>query len=118
MNIDARLTDTAILTLLGERIARKRLTQNLTQGQLAEQAGLGVRTIQRLEQGAAATQLSGFIRICRVLGLTERLDALVPDEPASPIAQLKHKNQHRRRATGRKKKGSGTGHTWTWGEPQ
>lgn len=116
MKIASNITDEALLKLIGERLARLRLAKNLTQGQLAEQAGLGLRTVQRLELGAAATQLSGFVRICRVLGLVERFDAFIPEEAASPIAQLQQQGRQRRRATG-KKAAEGTPKKWTWGEP-
>ena len=115
MKISPNLTDDALLSALGERIARLRLAKNLTQQQLAEQAGLGLRTVQRLELGAAATHLSGFVRICRVLGLVEGFDTLIPDEAASPIAQLKQQGGKRRRATGRKAAASAS-KAWTWGE--
>jgi DNA-binding XRE family transcriptional regulator len=65
MKFDAQHSDQAVLKLLGERLAALRLERNLTQQQVAEQAGLGLRTLQRLELGATATQLSGFIRVCR-----------------------------------------------------
>ena len=116
MKIASNITDEALLKLIGERLARLRLSKNLTQQQLAEQAGLGLRTVQRLEQGAAATQLSGFVRVCRVLGLVERFESLVPEEAASPMAQLKQQGRKRQRATG-KKAVAGTPKKWTWGEP-
>jgi transcriptional regulator with XRE-family HTH domain len=115
MKINPNLTDEALLTALGERIARLRLAKNLTQQQLAEQAGLGLRTVQRLELGVAATQLSGFVRVCRVLGLVERFDTLIPDEADSPMAQLKQQERKRQRASGRKAAAGGP-KTWTWGE--
>lgn len=114
MKIESNITDEALLKLIGERLARLRLAKNLTQGQLAEQAGLGLRTVQRLELGTA-TQLAGFVRVCRVLGLVERFDALLPEETASPIAQLKLQGRKRRRATG--KKAPAAAKKWTWGEP-
>ena len=116
MKIASNITDEALLKLIGKRLARLRLTKNLTQGQLAEQVGLGLRTVQRLELGAAATQLSGFVRVCRVLGLVERFDALIPEEAVSPMAQLKQQGRKRQRATG-KKAVEGTPKKWTWGEP-
>ena len=88
MSIDKNLTDTAILQLIGERLARLRLAKNLTQAQLAEQAGLSLRTVQRLELGEAATQLSGFVRVCRALGIVAGFDTLVPEQTASPMQQL------------------------------
>ena len=120
--MEPTLTDEALLTLLGERVAQLRLSKDLTQAQLAEQAGLGLRTVQRLELGKAATQLSGFVRVCRVLGILERLDALLPAQTASPIAQLaqqkqlKRYGQQRKRASGRKLTARQP-KKWTWGEP-
>jgi transcriptional regulator with XRE-family HTH domain len=126
MSIDNNLTDQALLQLIGERLARVRLSKNLTQQQLAEQAGLGVRTVQRLELGEAATQLSGFVRVCRVLGIVAQFDALLPEPVASPIeqlaqlAQLKRAGHPRKRASGRKPTRQPTARQaqkkWTWGE--
>jgi len=116
MKIDQKMTDDTLLKLLGERLAALRLARNLTQRQLAEQAGLGLRTVQRLELGAAATQLSGFIRVCRVLGLVERLDTFIPELPASPMAQLQQQGRKRRRASG-KNAATGAPKKWSWGEP-
>jgi transcriptional regulator with XRE-family HTH domain len=116
MKFDTQMTDEALLKIIGERLARIRLSQNLTQEQLAGQAGLGLRTVQRLELGEAATQLSGFVRICRVLDLVDRFDVLLPEQAPSPIAQLKLHGRKRRRATGRKVE-KAESEKWTWGEP-
>ncbi|MBI3886728.1 MAG: helix-turn-helix domain-containing protein [Opitutae bacterium] len=116
MKTEVHATDEHLLTLLGARLARLRLARNMTQQQLAEQAGLGLRTVQRLELGAAATQLSGFVRVCRVLGLVERFDALVPESAASPMAQLESQGRKRQRASSRQP-APGEPKKWTWGEP-
>ena len=115
MTMDNTLTDTALLQQIGERLAQLRLAKNLTQEQLAEQARLGLRTLQRLELGQAATQLSGFVRVCRSLGLAERFDLLLPAQPGSPIAQLKLQRRQRKRASGRKGSTKPAA-PWTWGE--
>jgi transcriptional regulator with XRE-family HTH domain len=99
MEINKQATDEMILSELGGRLGRARLEKNLTQAQLAEQAGISKRTVERLESGAVATQLSGFIRVCRVLGLVERLDLLVPEPAPSPLAQLKLHGKKRQRAS-------------------
>lgn len=122
MDITGQLTDTAILRELGARLAATRLGRNLTQAALAEQAGVSKRTLERLESGEVATQLAGFVRVCRALGLIERLDLLVPEPVPSPLAQLKLQGRQRRRASGERAKGTrgaadGPG-TWTWGEPE
>lgn len=115
MKFDGQDADLALLRLLGERIAAVRLGRNLTQAQVAEQAGLGLRTVQRLELGATATRLSGFLRVCRVLGLVERLESLLPEPARSPIAQLELQGKKRQRAA--RKKAPKKPRTWTWGEP-
>jgi len=92
-------TDDAILRELGARLKQARLAKNLTQAQLATQAGISKRTLERLESGELATQLSAFIRVCRVLGLIENFEALIPETPPSPMAQLRSRGRTRRRAS-------------------
>lgn len=115
MKIDEQLTDEAILAELGVRLAQVRLEKNLTQADLAREAGVGVRTVQRLETGTAATQLSGFLRVCRALDLAGRLEVLVPELLPSPIAQLKRHGKRRRRASGSRLE-ERPGRPWHWGE--
>lgn len=109
------MTDEALLELLGTRLAALRVAANLTQEQLAEQAGLGLRTVQRLELGAAATQLSGFLRICRVLGVLERFETLLPEVQPGPMAQLQAQGRRRQRVRARKRSGGDAAQPWTWG---
>lgn len=117
MKIDAHLTDQAILEEIGGRLARVRVDLDLTQAALAEKAGVGKRTIERLESGEAATQLSGFVRVCRALGLLERFEALLPEPVPSPMAQIRKLGRQRQRATGKKKTAVQT-KTWSWGDSQ
>ena len=116
MKITAQLTDEGILRELGARLTGARLEHNLTQAALAEQAGVAKRTVERLESGEVATQLSGFLRVCRVLGLVERFDALIPESAASPMTILKLQGRKRQRASTRKA-AAGEPKKWTWGEP-
>ena len=82
---------------------------------LAERAGVAKRTVERLESGAVATQLSGFLRVCRALGLLEGLETLVPEPAASPIAQLKLQGRQRKRAS-KAKAVKARKTKWTWGD--
>jgi transcriptional regulator with XRE-family HTH domain len=115
--IESYQTDERLLGLVGERLAGLRLAQNLTQEQVAEQAGLGLRTVQRIESGKAATQLSGFLRVCRVLGILDRLELLLPAPVPSPIEELRIHGQKRQRASGRQTIAT-ENPTWTWKEKQ
>ncbi len=54
MRLTAELTDSAILAEIGRRLERRRINANLTQAQLADEAGIAKRTLERLESGASA----------------------------------------------------------------
>jgi transcriptional regulator with XRE-family HTH domain len=114
MKITNQMTDPALLQVLGERLARARIDLNLTQAALAEASGVAKRTIERLESGEAATQLSGFLRVCRALGLLERFELLLPEPLPSPMAQLKHQGRKRQRASSLK--APPAARKWTWAE--
>ena len=116
MKIYQQMTDEAVLQELGGRLAGVRIEHNLTQAALAEQAGVSKRTVERLESGEVATQLSGFLRVCRALGLLERFETLLPEPVPGPMAQLKQAGRKRQRASG-KKAAPGGSKKWTWGEP-
>ena len=115
MKIAKQATDQAVLTELGERLAKVRLDHNLTQAQLAEQAGVSKSTVQRLESGSVATQLSGFIRVCRMLDLLERFDLLLPEPVPSPVVQLKRGGKKRQRAS-TAKSATPPPKKWQWGD--
>lgn len=119
MKINGNATDDAVLVEIGQRLTQARLASNLTQAQLAEQAGVSKRTVERLEAGAVATQLSGFIRVCRVLKLLDHFEALVPESTPSPIAELKLRGKQRQRASGGKGKSpapKASAKKWQWGD--
>ena len=112
--MDVLMSDEAILQELGQRLARRRVELNLTQAQLAEQAGVGKRTVERIEAGES-TQLSTLIRIFRVLGLLDALDAMIPEPGPSPLDLLKLKGKERQRASS-KKRGEQAEEGWSWGD--
>ncbi len=114
MNIALQLTDDAILAELGKRITHRRITQQLTQADLAVQSGVAKRTVERIEAGASA-QLSSLIRIFRMLELLHDLDRLLPAAQPRPMELLKYRGKPRQRASKpRKVEKSGKG--WTWAE--
>jgi transcriptional regulator with XRE-family HTH domain len=116
MKITHRLSDVKILQEYGQRLTGARLARNLTQTTLAAQAGVSKRTVERLESGEVATQLSGFLRVCRALGLLERFDALIPEPQPSPLAQLKLQGKQRQRASAKKPARTSPSQLWTWGD--
>ena len=117
MKISEFMTDGVILDELGRRLARVRLDRNMTQADLAEQAGVSKRTVERLEAGEVAVQLSGLLRILRALHLLDRFDALVPEPLPSPMELLKMRGKQRRRASGVHEPSPASG-IWKWGDEQ
>ncbi|MDH3977954.1 MAG: helix-turn-helix domain-containing protein [Gammaproteobacteria bacterium] len=111
MRIDQLLTDQAILNEWGTRLAKARLDRQLTQAQLAEQAGVSKRTVERIEAGTSA-QLSSLIRVLRVLGLLTNLEQAIPDVGPRPIDLLERKGKQRKRATGVKEPVANE--PWSW----
>lgn len=117
MPIQRLMSDEALLQELGRRIARLRLERNLSQAQLAEQAGISKRTLERLEAGAVSTQLSLFLRVLRQLDLLERLELLLPEPQPSPLALLEQQRATRKRASRRRTTNPPSTSTWSWGQP-
>jgi putative transcriptional regulator len=99
MIISGEFSDQAVIQELGQRIARYRLNQNMTQEVLAVEAGVSKPTIQRIEKGASS-QIVNVIRILRALKLLENIDSMVPEPTVSPIQQIKMQGKIRRRASG------------------
>jgi transcriptional regulator with XRE-family HTH domain len=101
MKITELLTDESILAELGRRIARRRIDLQMTQAEVAEQAGVGKRTLERLEAGQSA-QMSSLIRIVRALGALPDLDRMIPEVGPRPMELLKRKGKVPRRASKRR----------------
>lgn len=97
----AELSDKAVMVLIGERIQRERLNQNMTQKELAERAGIGARTVRSLEVGQKPT-VETIIRALRALGRLGTIDAFLPEPGLSPLQLAKLRGRERQRASGRR----------------
>lgn len=113
MKIDKLMTEDAILVELGGRLAQHRLALEMPQAELAAQAGVSKRTVERIEAGAT-TQMSTMIRILRALNLFDCVETMVPDTKPGPMDLLKLKGKDRKRASRRKTRSSGR--QWRWGD--
>ena len=117
MSIEKNMVDAVVLAELGERIAGTRLNKNITQKHLAKEAGVSLPTLQRLEQGESISA-TNLVRVLRALGLLENFNALVPEQPVSPMMQVKMRGNIRERASGKRKKHKGKQpkdeQTWQW----
>ncbi len=104
---------------LCRELAELRLARNITQQQLADRAGVSLRTIKRLEAGEG-TSLDTFIRVLKVLGVSGNLAALIPDQTVRPLERIRQGGKQRQRARPVAKE-SGSQATkatnpWTWSE--
>jgi len=116
-SINELLSDDAILAEIGARLSRHRIDANLTQAELAAQAGLSKRTVERMEAGGSSQTIS-LIRVLRVLELLTGLESAVPAAGPGPMELLRHRGQPRRRASGRKAEPAGVAEPpdWRWGD--
>jgi transcriptional regulator with XRE-family HTH domain len=114
MKIDLGMADDAVLAELGRRVERLRLERNITQEQLAREAGIARGTLVRLESGEPV-RTTALLRILRALALLDHVELLVPEPLPSPIARLRLEGRQRQRASSSR---SDDGQTapWTWGD--
>ena len=104
--------DEAMLQELGQRLERCRIDAGLTQAALAKEAGIGKRTLERLEAGDS-TQLKNLLRVLRVLGLLEAFDAAIPEARVRPADVVKRQGVARKRVRGTPEPSS---KPWVWGD--
>jgi len=126
VRISTELTDAAIAQTLGERVTRYRIEAGLTQAELAERAGIGKRTLERVEAGRGA-ELVTLIRVLRSLNAIEGFERLLPELPPSPIEQLKLRGKQRQRVSHARRseahsrpnqvRESAPAKPWSWAEP-
>lgn len=107
-------SDAAILADLGARVESARLSLNATQDELAREAGVSKRTVERIEAGSSS-QMTSFVRVLRALGRLDPLEALLPPVGPTPMDLLRDGGRSRQRASGRR---ASEEQPWTWGDPR
>lgn len=117
MRISPYLTDEAVLEEVGARIERLRLERNLTQEELAANAGVTRRTVVNLESGKGL-QFVTVLRVLRALGLIEGLEQLVPEPVPGPVDLLHRQGHPRSRASRRRAapEADTAGEPFRWGD--
>ena len=85
-----------ILKGLAQRLARIRKAQGYSQTRLAEEAGIGVATLRRIEAGQDS-QLGTWLKLLKALNMSGAIDALLPETFISPMAEALAGNRRKRR---------------------
>lgn len=74
-----------LVQMLGTRFKVYRMRSNMTQKEVAEQAGLTVNTVHKFENGLAPNlSISTFLLLMKAIGCINGLDELMPELPESP----------------------------------
>jgi len=111
-------SDRAILEELGRRLRDARLERNLSQSQVADKAGIGRFTLQRMESGES-TSLINFVRVLRALDLLDGLGRLLPPATPSPIDEVERRGRRRQRAgSSRTENAEQRRVGWRWGDEE
>lgn len=103
----------AIIDALCKRLDEIRLSRNISQADLAKEAGVSRSTMTRLADGKPVS-LDSFVRVMTALRLSDHLAALLPDPTIRPIERVQLDGAERQRASAKKNDTS----TWTWGDSQ
>ena len=80
-----KYSNTQILHMLGLRFKDYRLVMNLSQEDLAKSAGVSVSTVHKFETGTITNMnVTNLMALLRPVGLLERIDDLIPEQPQNP----------------------------------
>jgi transcriptional regulator with XRE-family HTH domain len=108
-------TSGQIEAALCERLESIRLSRNITQRELAKEAGVSPRTIGRLA-GGEGVSLDTFIRVLTALKIQQSLESLLPDPTVRPIERVGPTARERRRA--RPVSTNSEASAWAWGDEE
>lgn len=98
---------------LCKQLKNIRLTRNFTQAQLAQESGVAIGTIRRLEEGQSVS-LNTFIRVIMALDIQQNLGTLLPDPTIRPIERVNSGGSERKRA--RPINSDSKNSPWAWGD--
>ena len=94
------LSDVAAVKEIGRNLQLIRLNQDISQQELAVQAGLSRLTISQVENGRPASMLT-LVQLLRALGRLDVLEVLEESATISPLQAARLARQQRQRASRR-----------------
>lgn len=77
------LAEPMIMIKIGEKLKKARLKQNITQMSLAEESGISLSTLKKIESGEISS-FDALLRLLRTLGLLDVFQPLIEEEQLSP----------------------------------
>lgn len=95
MNYSENDSPIYIASVIGERLKRIRLNQDMTQAEIANKAWISRRAVLNAEKGDV--RLVELIAILGALNMLGNLDQLIPEVSFSPILLLKLKGKVRKK---------------------
>ena len=110
MQIQNNTLEKGVMTELAKRVKDYRISQNMTQKELAEKSYISEGTLKRFENGSEIS-LSNFIKILKALGLSQNFDLLIPDQRERPSFYAEDNAARRRVGKKRTKEPE-----WEWGD--
>jgi len=90
-------TDEELLFELAEKCRALRLRQNMSQQEVAERAGIALRTYRRFEQEGQIS-LERFVAVVRALNRLAELEGLLKPPPVRDLRELDNQVPLRKRA--------------------
>lgn len=109
----ATQTSTQQLSSIGSRFKDYRLAINMTQDQLAAEAGVSRNAVIRFESGQVINS-DTLLRILSVFGFDAGLMNVIPRADVRPIERVRNRGLERLRARPAKRKKPTS--TWKWGD--
>lgn len=113
MRIDNYSSNEAVLNENGKRIKRSRINAGMTQGELANRAGVSLKTISLAEQGNDI-KFGNMLKILRALDLLENVDSLLPEKIVRP-SEIRKFGKERQRVKKSAERPAKEG-DWKWGD--
>lgn len=96
----AGMTDEGVANHFAKRVRQMRLNANISQDEMASEAGISVTTYINFENAKnPSLKLKTVIAILRKLDLLDNIDLLVPEPEVSPRQIAKLQGKQRQRAT-------------------